>query len=186
MVNQLAKPGADIIAQLTPCSMHLLHMSVGISGEAGELLEAVLDCENIDSVDVENVTEELGDFEFYLEGFRQEMGVKRENTVDYKDTDFSKHGKSMLAVHLDVARLAMHSGKLLDEVKKMAVYVKPINAKAVVEDLKSIELCIESVRQHFGITHKDTLEHNVNKLGKRYKGHNYSNEQAQDRADKDE
>jgi hypothetical protein len=41
MVKVLAKPGADIVASLTPETAHLLHMAVGVSGEAGELLDAV-------------------------------------------------------------------------------------------------------------------------------------------------
>lgn len=41
MVLVLAKPGADIVATLTSEDAHLLHMAVGISGEAGELLDAV-------------------------------------------------------------------------------------------------------------------------------------------------
>ena len=41
MVHSLAKPGIDIVKQLTPYNANLLHMAVGISGEAGELLDAV-------------------------------------------------------------------------------------------------------------------------------------------------
>lgn len=184
MVAQLAKPGADIVAQLKPNSAHLLHMAIGVSGEAGEILEAVIDCESFEEVDKENITEELGDMEFYLEGFRQRMGIKREDTVDYGDNIFTSHGKSMIGVHYDAARLAMQSGLLLDQAKKMAIYVKPIDAGQVLVALHGIELFMESVRQHFGITHEECLEHNVAKLGKRYKGHNYSNEQANERADK--
>jgi hypothetical protein len=38
MVRALAKPGEGI---MTPNLMHNLHMAVGVSGEAGELLNAV-------------------------------------------------------------------------------------------------------------------------------------------------
>jgi NTP pyrophosphatase (non-canonical NTP hydrolase) len=83
MVNSLAKPGADIVASLTPNGAHLLHMVVGISGEAGELLDAVkkhiIYCKPVDR---ENLVEELGDLEFYMEGVRQAAGIKREETLN--------------------------------------------------------------------------------------------------------
>jgi hypothetical protein len=41
MVQVLKKDGQDIINELTPELAHLLHMAVGVSGEAGELLDAI-------------------------------------------------------------------------------------------------------------------------------------------------
>ena len=41
MVAGLAKDGEAIIASMTGESAHALHMAVGISGEAGELLDAI-------------------------------------------------------------------------------------------------------------------------------------------------
>jgi NTP pyrophosphatase (non-canonical NTP hydrolase) len=83
MVNSLAKPGADIVASLTPSGAHMLHMAVGISGEAGELLDAVkkhiIYCKPVDR---ENLVEELGDLEFYMEGVRQAAGISREETLN--------------------------------------------------------------------------------------------------------
>ena len=109
MVAQLAKPGQDIVDQLTAGDAHTLHMAVGISGESGELLDAVKKAVMYrKQIDMENIIEELGDLEFYMEGLRQGLGITRE----------------------------------------------------------------------------ETIEANIEKLGKRYKGHNYSDQQAQDRADK--
>jgi NTP pyrophosphatase (non-canonical NTP hydrolase) len=82
MVATLAKPGADIIATLTPENAHALHMAVGISGEAGELLDAVKKAVIYNkSLDRVNVIEELGDLEFYMEGLRQGYGITREETL---------------------------------------------------------------------------------------------------------
>jgi NTP pyrophosphatase (non-canonical NTP hydrolase) len=82
MVAALAKPGADIVASLTPGTAHWLHMAVGVCGEAGELLDAVkkaaIYCKPID---LDNVIEELGDLEFYMEGLRQGLGITREQTL---------------------------------------------------------------------------------------------------------
>lgn len=109
LVKALAKPGADIVASLTPETAHLLHMAVGVSGEAGELLDAV---------------------------------------------------------------------------KKASIYVKPIDRENVIEELGDLEFYMEGLRQGLGITREETLAHNVAKLSKRYASGSYSNQQAQERADK--
>jgi NTP pyrophosphatase (non-canonical NTP hydrolase) len=109
MVAQLAKPGELIAAELTGDDAHLLHMAVGISGESGELLDAV---------------------------------------------------------------------------KKSVIYRKPLDRENVIEELGDLEFYMEGLRQGLGITREETIEANINKLGKRYKGHSYSDAQAQDRADK--
>lgn len=109
MVKQLAKDGDEIVQSLTGNKAHLVHMAIGIAGEAGELLDAIKKHVMYEQdLDVENVIEELGDLEFYMEGLRQMLNLSRDHTI----------------------------------------------------------------------------EQNVIKLGKRYKGHNYTDQQAQDRADK--
>jgi len=83
MVTALVKPGQDIIDSLTPGKANLLHMAVGVSGESGELLDAVKKCVVYNKdLDRENVIEELGDLEFYLEGIRQELKITREETLE--------------------------------------------------------------------------------------------------------
>jgi NTP pyrophosphatase (non-canonical NTP hydrolase) len=82
MVKVLAKSGDTIAAELTGEDAHLLHMAVGISGEAGELLDAVKKAAVYRKpIDRENVIEELGDLEFYMEGLRQGLGITREETL---------------------------------------------------------------------------------------------------------
>ncbi len=83
MVASLVKPGVAIAAALTGDKAHLLHMSVGISGESGELLDAIKKHVIYNKpIDLENVIEELGDLEFYMEGLRQGLGISREETID--------------------------------------------------------------------------------------------------------
>ena len=82
MVGSLCKPGHSIVESLTPRRAHMLHMAVGVSGEAGELLEAikkhVIYCKPLDRT---NLVEELGDLEFYMEGLRQGADITREETL---------------------------------------------------------------------------------------------------------
>src|SRR5215216_502430 len=91
LVNTLAKPGADIVSSLTAENAHLLHMAVGISGEAGELIDAVKKAAIYNKqIDRENIIEELGDIEFYMEGLRQGLGITREETIESNISKLSK------------------------------------------------------------------------------------------------
>lgn len=82
MVLVLAKPGEQILKEMTPEQMHLLHMAIGVSGEAGELIDAIKKVSIYQkNVDIANVIEELGDLEFYMEGIRSALGVTRERTL---------------------------------------------------------------------------------------------------------
>lgn len=82
MVKALAKPGKDIVESLTPEDAHNLHMAVGIVGEAGELIDAIKKAVIYRKpLDRENVVEELGDLEFYMEGLRQGLNITREETL---------------------------------------------------------------------------------------------------------
>lgn len=109
LVSALAKPGEDILNSLTPEDCHAVHMILGISGEAGELLDAV---------------------------------------------------------------------------KKATIYRKPLDRKNVIEELGDLEFYMEGLRQAYGITREETLEQNIAKLSVRYASMKYSDQQAQDRADK--
>lgn len=83
MVSTLVKPGDAIIETLTPEKANLLHMAIGIAGEAGELLDAVKKYVIYNKEpDEANMVEEMGDLEFYMEGFRQQAGFTREFTIN--------------------------------------------------------------------------------------------------------
>lgn len=83
MVARLAKPGADILASLTPEKAHDWHMASALMGEAGELFDAVKKQAIYGKeLDLQNVIEEMGDCEFYLEGLRASLGITRGETLD--------------------------------------------------------------------------------------------------------
>lgn len=76
------KPGEDILAQMTPEKADLDHMAKGVAGEGGELLDAIKRHTVYNKpLDRENVIEELGDLEFFMEGLRQRLGISREETL---------------------------------------------------------------------------------------------------------
>ena len=76
------------------------------------------------------------------------------------------------------------SGELLDAIKKATIYRKPIDMDNVIEELGDLEFYMEGLRQGLGITREQTLEANIKKLSVRYASLSYSDQQAQDRADK--
>lgn len=67
------------------------HMLIGLYGEVGELTDAIK--KNIvysDKLDLENVIEEMGDIEFYLEGLRQVYKITRTEVVAANVTKLKK------------------------------------------------------------------------------------------------
>lgn len=109
MTLALAKDGADIKRELTPEQASLLHMGVGVSTEANELLDAI---------------------------------------------------------------------------KKHTIYQKPLDVENVKEELGDLFFYASNVMQSVGLSFKDVLQHNIDKLSIRYSSGKYSNKQAQERADK--
>ena len=96
-VATLAKKGEVIAAELTAEDAHLLHMVVGVSGEAGELLDAVKKAVIYRKpLDLENVIEELGDLEFYMEGLRQGLDITRQETIDANVEKLSKRYEGLI------------------------------------------------------------------------------------------
>lgn len=83
MVAGVTKEGGIILAELTPEKCNLWHAATGISGESGELLDAIKKHVAYDSdLDRENVIEELGDLEFYMERLRSALFITREETLE--------------------------------------------------------------------------------------------------------
>ena len=57
---------------------------VGVATEAGELLDALKKHVFYNKpLDMENVTEELGDIEFYLQGLRARLNIARADTLQH-------------------------------------------------------------------------------------------------------
>ena len=82
MVEALAKPGTEILKELTPKDCHLWHFASALNAEAGELFDAIKKVVIYrKQFDRDNAIEELGDCEFFLEGIRKAIGVTRNQTL---------------------------------------------------------------------------------------------------------
>jgi NTP pyrophosphatase (non-canonical NTP hydrolase) len=90
-VQSIVKPGHDILVQLTPLQASILHMAVGVSGEAGELLDAIKKHAIYQKqLDINNVIEEAGDILFYLTGLLNELGLTIEECMEANVAKLSK------------------------------------------------------------------------------------------------
>ncbi len=90
-VESLKKPGAEIIGGLTPETADLMHMTWLLSGETGELADALKKYVIYRKpLDRENVIEELGDIEFALSGIRSNLGITRDETITANVTKLRK------------------------------------------------------------------------------------------------
>lgn len=91
MVRGLCKPGYVISNELTDHDCHTLHMAFALSIEVGELCDpikkAIIYRKDLDR---ENIIEELGDVEFYLEGLRQAYGISRDTVLKANEEKLAK------------------------------------------------------------------------------------------------
>lgn len=177
MVAKLAKPGADIITQMTAAQAHLLHMAVGMAGESAEIetdLNKWLQHENC--YHKEQAIKELGDFEFYLEGFTQGCA----DTLLYGGTMYVSDMHIIDAQHL----LSLQSRLLLDMIKKHAIYGKDLDGVELDECLQIVQAAVDCIAGALGVTRDEVRARNMEKLAKRYPGFEFSTDAAIAQADK--
>tara|TARA_R110000782_G_scaffold52263_4_gene112131 strand:+ start:11420 stop:11827 length:408 start_codon:yes stop_codon:yes gene_type:complete len=94
VASRLKHPGA-ICRGMTVERASLTHIQMGISGEAGEITDAIKKhvCYG-QPLDRANIIEELGDLEFYLMALREEIGVTRQETLSANVEKLSTRYKS--------------------------------------------------------------------------------------------
>lgn len=168
MVRGLVKPGSVILSQLTAEDCHLLHMVIGLMGEAVELEEACV--EN----DLDNLIEEGGDSIFYQTAMFDIFNMEFFNET-FKVTHIPSRTDDYTSV----------CGKILDLVKKKTIYRKDAYDEQIRELLFIARDSLQYMLSMWNISIRTCQDHNYKKLGKRYENHKYSDEQAQLRKDKD-
>ena len=115
-VRALCKPGDAIRSELTPEDCHRLHMAIGISGEAGELLDAIKKAAIYRKpLDVHNVKEEIGDVLFYITGLLHSIGIDMETVIAENVAKLSLRYQSLsYSNHAAIQRMDKSHG---DEIK---------------------------------------------------------------------
>lgn len=76
------------------------------------------------------------------------------------------------------------AGEIEDCIKKHVIYQKPLDVENVKEELGDLLFYMSNLMQSVGLSFEEVLQHNVDKLSVRYASGKYSNQQAQERADK--
>lgn len=164
MVRNLFKP-------MDTQAATVLHAAVGIAGEVAELLVAS---------SIENLVEEMGDIEFYIEAAFQATGGRNFPELIVEGHDMSHH---QVFGTVGTA-MSVTAGRLLDVVKKAWVYNQDLNLDAVRYELLRLELMLGCLRELLSVRRPDVLGANQTKLGKRYPDGVYTDRDAQQRADK--
>lgn len=182
MVARLVKSGTTIKTELSEWDCSVIHAVFGICGELGELSGGIEFCQyNNELLDKENILEELGDLEFYLEDLRNKLQLTREQICSCETVCRVPNGLLRMSFHM-----WLYSNNIMDEVKKAVIYRKGINSEKILINLSKLEYILGAFYIAAGFTREQALEHNMNKLAIRYNGFNYSDQQAQQRADKPE
>lgn len=82
MVEKLIKKPQQLHDEITPEKLALIHSTLGVAGEAGEIVDAIKKHAIYNQpLPLENLIEELGDMEFYLEDLRRRLGITREQCL---------------------------------------------------------------------------------------------------------
>lgn len=189
MVAKLAKPGADIIAQMTAHQANLLHMAVGMAGESAEIETAFKKIWNdVFEPSLQGISglkrdaiNELGDFEFYFEGILQ--GLSESSDAVAKAAAMPAHRIPYPTVAIDA--LGHEARVVLGQVKKHAICGDPLLISTVRPSLIAIASALATIAASLGVTRHEARARNMDKLAKRYPGFEYSNQAASARADKE-
>lgn len=118
--------------------------------------------------------------------------ITDEHSPEGTDTVRYDHFVRLLFKQEDEKSMAMHAalgvcgeaGELGDAIKKIYVYNKEPDLHNIVEELGDLRFFMQAIMNHFGITEQTILQYNATKLAKRYKSLSYSDQAAQERADK--
>jgi hypothetical protein len=205
-VAALCKPGGVLLSELTDSKSHLWHMASGVLGEAAELLQAVREYQLgriTPAATRENVVEELGDINFYDTGignapeFAKQLSTQQRELIFEKiaergltddsdsmrgiSTETASGMQTLLQVTSDVVIAA---GVLFDQVKKYVIYNKEFNREAVEVERLVLRNATGAVRMLWWSSAAEIEAYNRQKLDERYWQLVYSNQHAQERADK--
>ena len=87
---------ALLFKELHDRKLNCVHAAVGVSGEAGELLDAIKKYWIYNKpLDVTNVIEELGDLRFYIQALMNQLGISEQEVLQRNANKLSVRYKEM-------------------------------------------------------------------------------------------
>lgn len=138
----------------------MLHMSLGLAGEVGELVDAVKKSVIYGKpLDYENVQEELGDIEFHLEGLRQVFDLSRPAILTANFNKLQKRYPERKYSDADAVNRAdklavVQSPPPLQPLQPPRPTVCPMEQRFQVLEMAFLDLC-EAVAHDLGYTADD-------------------------------
>lgn len=96
---------------------------------------------------------------------------------------FKADSAAMMKLHAALG-VCGEAGELADAIKKAVVYGKKEDMPNIIEELGDLRFYLQAIQNIYGIPEQVILQYNAEKLAKRYVSLRYSDEQAIQRADK--
>ena len=94
MVSEIHKKSIEDLKGLDAGKVNIWHAATGIATEAGELLSSIKAIVIYNKpMDLDNIIEELGDLEFYMEHLRQELMITRNEVIAHNMEKLGKRYK---------------------------------------------------------------------------------------------
>lgn len=188
IVETLVKPGDKILKQTTPRIAHILHMTLGISGEASEIFEMFKQPRNNDFKT--KLALELGDIAFYTQGLMLVFDWTPAHVCsDEFDAEQVLRIKALADMYgipkkdLAPTELVNAAGQITERIKKYWIYNKPLATEDIQIQLGKIVSMVRIIANGYGYSYADILRMNMEKLGKRYDNFKYSDKAAIERKD---
>ena len=179
MVTNLIKPPEVLKEDWSANECHVLHMLIGLCGELQELVVAV---ENNDRC---NILEELGDIDFYLDGMKLAFNLPTDVVRPDPNFDYDCYTlqESVAIFQNDL----MGDNGLLNVVKRHIISRKSsVTREEVITAIANLEAQFANLVISLCYERAQCREHNYVKLGQRYSSGMYSDDQANNREDKNE
>ena len=160
-----------LIKPLPTTDENLSHIILGLLGESGEFADCIKKAKIYNKLlDVENLIEESGDILFYLEACKLFIPTSQDGTATL-----------VAPISPDpLVNNAISLGILVNDFIQHIIENRQFPIPLEIAILKNISSSLNLV----GTTLDVALQHNLDKLSKRYSSGSYSDEQAQARADK--
>lgn len=96
---------STLIKKFDDPRLELCHAAMGVTGEAGELCDAIK--RHVvygKDADIKNIVEELGDLEFYMQDVRNKYGIARDTTLQANADKLGERYKGLM--YTDEAAIA--------------------------------------------------------------------------------
>jgi NTP pyrophosphatase (non-canonical NTP hydrolase) len=146
------------IAKNISDKLNYTHMTSGLAGELGELVQCIGTEMKINSkVDKINLGEEIGDIYWYLA-----------NYANMRDLDIPEDPKIDITEPECVDFLIIRVADLVDVVKRFMAYNKPIERRLEAEAVYDIRVALLMLEKTYELSGEDIRAKNIAKLKKRF------------------